>query len=190
MARRVPLNDPDRAIQVIAEDGGVILTGFSSVEDVQKVNEDAAPFLEAFRAERTSSTAAPDTARCTRLFGRSDTARETWLQQEPLRKILLYFLRTVTKPYHWVGDGYGELATNPILSAAATLDIGPGAKAQDLHRDDFIWQQIHIETRSTYTPGSDIGMGLLVVGVKTSAANGATLVSSIQLGFSSGRPKS
>lgn len=51
MARRVPLNDPDRAIQVIAEDGGVILTGFSSVEDVQKVNEDAAPFLEAFRAE-------------------------------------------------------------------------------------------------------------------------------------------
>lgn len=51
MARRVPLNDPDRVIQVIAEDGGVILTGFSSVEDVQKVNDDAAPYLKAFRAE-------------------------------------------------------------------------------------------------------------------------------------------
>ncbi|KAL9576390.1 MAG: hypothetical protein Q9212_007137 [Teloschistes hypoglaucus] len=177
MARRVPLNDPDRAIQVIAEDGGVILTGFSSVEDVQRVNEDAAPFLEAFRAERTSSTAAPETARCTRLFGRSDTARESWLQQEPLQKIFTHFLRTVTKPYHWVGDGYGELTTNPILSAAATLDIGPGAKAQDLHRDDFIWQQTHSERRTTYTLGSDVGMGLLVAGVKTSAANGATLVS-------------
>ncbi|KAL8764274.1 MAG: hypothetical protein Q9194_007133 [Teloschistes cf. exilis] len=175
MARRVPMNDPDRAIQVIAEDGGVILAGFSSVEDVHRVNEDAAPFLEAFRAERTSNTAAPETARCTRLFGRSDTARESWLQQEPLQKILTHFLRTVTKPYHWVGDGYGNLATNPILSAAATLDIGPGAKAQDLHRDDFIWQQTHSETRTMYTLGSDVGMGLLVAGVKTSAANGATL---------------
>lgn len=70
-----------------------------------------------------------------------------------------------------------ELGTDPILSAAATLDIGPGVKAQDLHRDDFIWQQTHkAGDEKTYTLGQDVSMGLLVPGVKTTAANGATLV--------------
>ena len=69
------------------------------------------------------------------------------------------------------------LATDPILSAAATLDICPGVKAQPLHRDDFIWQQTHAQSQERYQPGSDVGMGLLVAGVKVNAANGATLVS-------------
>lgn len=47
MARRVPLDDPTTAIRYIEEDGGVILTGFSSIADVQTVNDDAAPFINA-----------------------------------------------------------------------------------------------------------------------------------------------
>lgn len=47
MARRVPLNDPATIIRYIEEDGGVILTGFSSIDDVQKVNADAAPYINA-----------------------------------------------------------------------------------------------------------------------------------------------
>lgn len=47
MARRVPLNDPATIIRYIEEDGGVILTGFSSVADVQNVNADAAPYINA-----------------------------------------------------------------------------------------------------------------------------------------------
>ena len=45
MVRRVPLADPDAVIQAIEEDGGVILTGFSSAEDVQRVNADAEPYI-------------------------------------------------------------------------------------------------------------------------------------------------
>ena len=59
------------------------------------------------------------------------------------------------------------------------MDIGPGVKAQDLHRDDFIWQQTHqfgCESKG-YVLGQDVGMGLLVPGVDTFTANGATLVS-------------
>ena len=77
-------------------------------------------------------------------------------------------------PYN--DDGAFELGTDAILSAAATLDIGPGVKAQDLHRDDFIWQQTHVNRVEEYTPGSDVCMGLLVPGVDTTAENGATLV--------------
>lgn len=69
-----------------------------------------------------------------------------------------------------------KLSTDPILSSAATLDIGPGVKAQGLHRDDFIWQQTHTTPREKYSLGSDVSMGLLVPGVNTTAENGATLV--------------
>lgn len=45
--RRAPLHDAELAIQILEEDGGVILTGFSSVADVEAVNADAAPYLAA-----------------------------------------------------------------------------------------------------------------------------------------------
>lgn len=50
MPRRVPLQDTQRAIETIKEDGGVILTNFSSIADVEKVNYDAAPYLSEIKA--------------------------------------------------------------------------------------------------------------------------------------------
>lgn len=47
MARRVPVSDTKTAIQYIEEDGGVILTGFTSREDVEQVNADAEPYIRA-----------------------------------------------------------------------------------------------------------------------------------------------
>ena len=46
MARRVALKDIVTVIQSIKEDGGVILTNFSSTEDVERVNADAAPYIQ------------------------------------------------------------------------------------------------------------------------------------------------
>lgn len=198
MARRVPLNDPATIIRYIEEDGGVILTGFSSIDDVQKVNADAAPFINAIledvcrqrlrhpspnltncpttntSLQRAKRSLPRETTRVTRLFGRSTTAREGWLQQPNLHEVFNYFLRTETIPYH--DPNSMKLGTDPILSSAATLDIGPGVKAQGLHRDDFIWQQTHMVPREKYSSGSDVSMGLLVPGVNTTTENGATLV--------------
>lgn len=47
MARSVPLSDINTAIQYIEEDGGVILTGFTSRRDVGQVNSDAEPYISA-----------------------------------------------------------------------------------------------------------------------------------------------
>lgn len=55
MARRVSLNDVEMAIEVIKEDGGVILTDFSSIADVEKVSTDAAPNLAKKKAEVSTS---------------------------------------------------------------------------------------------------------------------------------------
>ena len=46
MARRVAFKDTVAVIQSIKEDGGVILTNFSSTEDVESVNADAAPYIQ------------------------------------------------------------------------------------------------------------------------------------------------
>ena len=47
MARRVTLHDPTTAIKYLQEDGGVILTNFSTIDDLDKVNADSAPFIDA-----------------------------------------------------------------------------------------------------------------------------------------------
>lgn len=45
MARRVPVTNATQAINCLQEDGGVILSGFASAEEVITVNNDAAPYL-------------------------------------------------------------------------------------------------------------------------------------------------
>ncbi|KAL9011140.1 MAG: hypothetical protein Q9173_003992 [Seirophora scorigena] len=137
MACRIPITDVAKAIHCLEEDGGVILTGFATVEEVNTVNDDAAPYLEAIANE-----------------------------------ILNNFLRTISIPYN--EEGGCVIQTDPILSAATTMQISPGEQAQDLHRDDFIWQRTHIRSEGSYEPESDVGIGIIVAGTQTTAANGAT----------------
>ena len=82
-------------------------------------------------------------------------------------------------PYQFHGDPADAetISTDAILSAATTMDIGPGVKAQVPHRDDFIWQTTHTSPcKNGYQLGRDVTMGLLVPGVKTTEENGATRV--------------
>ncbi|KAL8965540.1 MAG: hypothetical protein Q9183_003795, partial [Haloplaca sp. 2 TL-2023] len=82
------------------------------------------------------------------------------------------------------------MITDPILSASATLDIVPGVEAQDLHRDDFMWQKDHQASPDGYRMGSDVTLGLLVAGVKTTKENGGTMfVPSSHLWDHSRRPR-
>ena len=61
MARRVSLNDPDLAIRIIEEDGGVILTDFTTTALVKQVNTDAAPYINAIVEEVIDpSSSSPD----------------------------------------------------------------------------------------------------------------------------------
>ena len=98
------------------------------------------------------------------------------MQRPEVHQILNSFLKTTSVPYN--DQGGCVIETNPILSSAATMQISPGEKAQDLHRDDFIWQRTHTEPRRSYEPDSDTSVGLIVAGSETTMANGATVVRS------------
>ena len=96
------------------------------------------------------------------------------MQSPEVHQILDSFLRTTSIPYN--DQGNCVIETEPILSSAATMQISPGEKAQDLHRDDFIWQRTHTDTGGDYKNASETSLGIIVAGFETTAANGATVV--------------
>lgn len=75
---------------------------------------------------------------------------------------------------------YGETkhtyTSEAVCSIAVTFEIGPGGKAQRLHRDDKNYHVHHPDqTQTGYQVGTDVMMAFLVPGVKTTVENGATL---------------
>lgn len=196
--RRVDFNDLDKVISTIEQDGGVILTGFTTLEVVAQVNSEVEPYLNNDKPWKVSwympncrnslffsgspcrrqqgKLFPPETRRCTRLLGRSNTARREWVGSDRLFDILNHFLSKTTTIFY--DDVPTTHTTLPILSTAATIDVRPGAIGQRIHRDDKVHHVDHEDMTSTgYKLGSDVSMSLLVPGVESTEENGATLVS-------------
>ncbi|KAK5632805.1 hypothetical protein RRF57_008520 [Xylaria bambusicola] len=109
------------------------------------------------------------------LYGLSSTAREQWILCPQLQSVVNHFLRTSNPSEVDLNSATGR-STNAILSQAVSIVSLEGAAAQPMHRDDSIWQKSHqSQEESGYHLGSDIGVSLLVPGVDTTRANGATM---------------
>ncbi|KID79701.1 phytanoyl-CoA dioxygenase family protein, partial [Metarhizium brunneum ARSEF 3297] len=175
MARRVPLDRPEEAIRVVKEDGGVILTGFTSAGQVDKVNQDTEEIMTRRKSDEAFKAIYNGRIYCGHLYGLSETAREEWALDPNIQSIVNHFLRTVNPP-EVDKNSMRARSTNAILSQANSILTLPGGAGQALHRDDSIWQKVHpSQEESGYCLGSDLGIALLVPGVQTTRANGATL---------------
>lgn len=172
--RRVPFSETEQLIQTIALDGGVIVTNFTDLETLHKVNAEIGPWLEKDKLGQ-KRVSHDETRRCPRLIGRSATAREHWLKSPLLMAVVNDILCKTTKSFY---DNVPQITTTyPYLSLSLTMDILPGAKGQPLHRDDRAWHVDHQDqTKSGYKRGSDVSMAVLCPGLPTTAANGATLI--------------
>ncbi|KAJ2903514.1 phytanoyl-CoA dioxygenase family protein [Zalerion maritima] len=172
--RRVDFSNHAEIVSALSSDGGVILTNFTTTETVDRVNEEVAPWLARDKPWK-GRLFPPETRRCSRLIGRSDTARREWLADDRLFAVLGRFLGKTTRI--WYDDVATEHTTEPILSTANTIDVRPGAAAQRLHRDDKVHHADHDDmTEAGYKPGADVSISLLVPGVESTSENGATLV--------------
>lgn len=121
----------------------------------------------------------PETRRCTRLLGRSETARREWVGSDQLFVYLNHFLAKTTKIFY--DDIPTVHTTLPILSTASTIDVRPGAIGQRLHRDDKVHHVDHADmAESGYKRGSDVSMTLLIPGVESNVENGSTLVGCVK----------
>lgn len=116
----------------------------------------------------------PETRRCANLIGRSKTAREQWLVDPLIRTLTAEFVDKTTSNFY--GETKHTYTSKAICSIAMTFDVGPGAKAQRLHRDDKNFHVDHEDqTSSGYRVGSDVMMAFMIPGVKTTVENGATI---------------
>ncbi|KAK0114318.1 hypothetical protein ONS95_013812 [Cadophora gregata] len=166
-------DEVEKIIQAIVQDGGVIIKNFASVEAVERVNADTLPYLEKDKPWK-GDLFPPETRRCCRLIGRSPTARE-WLVDPLVSKLLSVFVDKTTHNYY--GETKHTYTSTAILNTGLTVRIGPGGKAQRLHRDDKNFHVDHRDqTKTGYRVGSDVELSFLIPGVATTIENGATQV--------------
>ena len=108
------------------------------------------------------------------MIGRSKTAREEWLVDPLIRQLNAEFIDRTTSNYY--GETKHTYTSEAVCTVSLSFSIGPGAKAQRLHRDDKNYHAAHSDqTTSGYQKGSDIELAFFFPGVKTTRANGATL---------------
>ncbi|KAJ5223758.1 hypothetical protein N7468_008300 [Penicillium chermesinum] len=171
--QRIDRAHQEAIIQAIIQDGCCIIQNFTDVETVQKVNAEAKPYLDADKPWK-GELFPPETRRCANLAGRSQTARENWLVDPLVRALTAKFVDKTTSNFY--GETKHTYTSEAVCTIAMTFDIGPGAKAQRLHRDDKNYHVDHEDQTATgYRVGSDVEMAFMVPGVKTTVDNGATL---------------
>ena len=108
-------------------------------------------------------------------MGRSETARENWLVDPLVRALNREFVDKTTSNYY--GETKHTYTSEAICSIATTMEIGPGGKAQRLHRDDKNYHVEHVDqTETGYRANSDVMMAFMIPGVNMTKENGATLV--------------
>jgi len=125
-----PSEGADAVLAALREDGGVIIKGLFTKDQVRRLNEEVQPAVDRLGA----GSKAPDeflkdfygdkTKRLIGLVGISKTFRQEFLECELIHKIC-------EKIYLKDAGGYW-------MNSSQLIDIGPGSAAQPLHRDQ--WQ--------------------------------------------------
>lgn len=114
-------------LKVVSEDGGVVIQGFLSAEQIARFNEEIEPAMAALNPGSKNADAdiadfhGNNTKRLTNLVTISKTFREEIIDHDLL---------------HELGEAiYRETAGDWWLTTSQLIEIGPGNKAQVLHRD-------------------------------------------------------
>lgn len=114
-------------LKIVAEDGGVIMEGFLSPEQVQRFNTEINPHMEAMQAGSKHEDAeiadfhGSNTKRLTNLVTLSETFRKEIIDDDLV---------------HQIGDAtFLEESGTYWMGTAQVIEIGPGNKSQVLHRD-------------------------------------------------------
>jgi ectoine hydroxylase-related dioxygenase (phytanoyl-CoA dioxygenase family) len=162
----------DDVVQALIRDGGVVVRNYVSSETLSKLKAELSPYLA--HDEGYEGAFFPrQTRRVLGVAGKSPTYCEE-LIAHPLWKEVTEILLTTTSS-NWNGDELFESVSKPQINATAPAAIGPGARAQPLHRDDMIHHPRLPEiTAEQYEIGRDTGVGVFVAGVRTTKENGAT----------------
>ncbi|KAE8149918.1 hypothetical protein BDV25DRAFT_120132 [Aspergillus avenaceus] len=171
---QVSVTDPiPDILSVIDRDGGVIVNGLLSTEELASIEREIENNTNANREGDHgyfTGIVPPETVLVGGLVGKSDTLARVCEHPvlEGVRKEILtdHGTRRIEGsdlPYH----------IDPLLSISVSFRIGYGAQRQRLHRDDGT-HLIEHESKP-YRLNQTAQLGCLIAGVETTRANGATM---------------
>ncbi|KAM5341889.1 hypothetical protein ACJ41O_014920 [Fusarium nematophilum] len=166
-----PLED---IIYLLKRDGGVFIKGLINEADVDKAYSECRERLDSDTVW-DGSFFPKETQRAPSLLSLSPTYARTQVMNPVYQAVVDHFLTTRT--WYWWGDERKESVSKPYLHSTTAMRIGPGGKAQPLHRDDYISHNVHQEI-DEWDDERDVNretaIGLFVAGSKVTKENGGT----------------
>lgn len=194
--QKVPADAPvEDVIALLKRDGGVFIKGLVSEADIDQAYDDCraridndkvweGKFFPSKPANRQdlnvvmltrSFFLTEETQRAPGLLALSPTYARTQLMHPLYRAVCDHFLTTRT--WNWWGDEWKESVSKPYVHSCTAMRIGPGGKAQPLHRDDYISHNLNPEVDSWDDERDmrrETAIGMFVAGSRVTKANGGT----------------
>ncbi|KAF2174037.1 hypothetical protein M409DRAFT_16313 [Zasmidium cellare ATCC 36951] len=165
--------DPSTIVQALITTGGVLLRNFIPNKKIlSEIEKDVRPHINADTPWK-GDFFPPETRRVYGLAGKSSTFMHHIVANSIYQSVCDKLLSSTHRCY--IGDKIEESLSPPQLCNTLVLSIGPGARDQELHRDDMIHHNALPEiSAEDYAIGRDTGIGLFVAGKPVTRANGAT----------------
>ncbi|TDZ20887.1 Dioxygenase swnH1 [Colletotrichum orbiculare MAFF 240422] len=173
--QRVSADAPiEDIIGLLKRDGGVFVKGLVPVAQVDKAFEECRERLEN-DVEWNGSFFPKETQRAPALLALSPTYAETQMMNAVYQQVCEHFL--TTRSWFWWGNEKKESVSKPYVHSCVAMRIGPGGKAQPLHRDDYISHNYHEEIDKwddERDKNRETAVGLFVAGSRITKENGGT----------------
>lgn len=170
-----PALTANEIVASLIRNGGCILRNFITDSQIlDTIEKDVRPHIEADRPWQGADFFPPETRRVMGLVGKSRAFTDAIPANKLYRNVCSQLLSSTYKA--WYGYQLDSTVSEPQLSNTIVFSIGPGAKRQELHRDDSIHHNNLPELQSylDYRIGRDTSVGIFVASRKTTRANGAT----------------
>ncbi|KAF5707217.1 hypothetical protein FGLOB1_7048 [Fusarium globosum] len=161
-------------IALLKRDGGVLVKGLISEADVDKAYDECRARLDS-DVEWSGNFFPKETQRAPSLLALSPTYARTQVMNPVYQQVVDHFLTTRSR--FWWGPERKESVSKPYLHSCTAMRIGPGGKAQPLHRDDYISHNIHTDIDKwddERDANRESAVGLFVAGSKVTKENGGT----------------
>ncbi|KAL4996708.1 hypothetical protein BDV10DRAFT_171723 [Aspergillus recurvatus] len=162
-----PLED---IIALMKRDGAVFVRDLVASADVDQAYEEVRPRLEKSAAWQ-GSFFPKETQRAPNLISLSPTYARTQMMNPLFQQLCDHFLTTRT--WNWWGEERSESVSKPYITSTTALRVGPGAKPQPLHRDDYVNHNYITET-ADFDYRQQIAINMFIAGCKVTKENGGT----------------
>lgn len=165
-------SNSDNVVQSLISSGGVVIRGLLSESTLAVIEKDVRPYLEADKPWQ-GNLFPPETRRVYGLAGKSREFMHHIVANSLYQSVCDKLL--TSRFISYLGRKLEISTSKPQLNNTIVFSIGPGARNQELHRDDMIHHNyLTAISPSEYKVGRDTGIGLFVAGKKSTKANGAT----------------